>query len=82
MFKMERSNNEDNCFFTFSIIMNALNFCGGSNSGNGVYPLHSVNSVFYDLHHQMAEQYQVYSSGNPSSMHTLSVAERLAGNEQ
>lgn len=59
--------------------MNALNFCGGSDSGNGVYPLHSVNSVFFDLHHQMADQYPVYPSINPSSVHTFSVAERLAG---
>ncbi|XP_024266707.1 diencephalon/mesencephalon homeobox protein 1-like [Oncorhynchus tshawytscha] len=58
--------------------MNALNFCGGSDSGNGVYPLHSVNSVFFDLHHQMADQYPVYPSTNPSSVHTFSVAERLA----
>ncbi|XP_020355242.1 diencephalon/mesencephalon homeobox protein 1-B-like [Oncorhynchus kisutch] len=55
--------------------MNALNFCGGSNSG--VYPLHSFNSVCFD-HHQMADQYQVYSLANPSSVNTFSVAERLA----
>ncbi|XP_010870184.2 diencephalon/mesencephalon homeobox protein 1-B [Esox lucius] len=57
--------------------MNSINFCGGSNSGNGVYPLNRINSVFFDLHHQMEDQYHVYSSANPS-VHTFSVAERLA----
>ncbi|XP_070816126.1 diencephalon/mesencephalon homeobox protein 1-B [Chaetodon trifascialis] len=55
--------------------MNSLGFCGPS--GAGVYPLHGVNSVLYDLHHQMAEQYHVYSAASPT-VHTLSVAERLA----
>ncbi|XP_039984452.1 diencephalon/mesencephalon homeobox protein 1 [Xiphias gladius] len=55
--------------------MNPLNFCG--TSGGGVYPLHGVNSVLFDLHHQMAEQYHVYSAAGPT-VHTLSVAERLA----
>ncbi|KAM8873588.1 uncharacterized protein dmbx2 [Spinachia spinachia] len=56
--------------------MNALNFCGGSR-GSGVYPLHRVPSMLFDLHHQMAEQYHVYSAACPTA-HTLSVAERLA----
>uniref|UniRef100_UPI003AAF0A68 paired box protein Pax-6 n=1 Tax=Centroberyx gerrardi TaxID=166262 RepID=UPI003AAF0A68 len=55
--------------------MNSLNFCGASSGG--VYPLHSVNSMLFDLHHQMAEQYHVYSAASPA-VHTLSVAERLA----
>ncbi|XP_073332457.1 uncharacterized protein dmbx2 [Pagrus major] len=55
--------------------MNSLNFCG--TSSGGVYPLHGVNSVLFDLHHQMAEQYHVYSAASPA-VHTLSVAERLA----
>ncbi|XP_040039941.1 diencephalon/mesencephalon homeobox protein 1 [Gasterosteus aculeatus] len=56
--------------------MNAMNFCGTS-SGGGVYPLHGVPSMLFDLHHQMAEQYHVYSAACPTA-HTLSVAERLA----
>ncbi|XP_044055116.1 diencephalon/mesencephalon homeobox protein 1 [Siniperca chuatsi] len=55
--------------------MNSLNFCGASSGG--VHPLHGVNSLLYDLHHQMAEQYHVYSAASPA-VHTLSVAERLA----
>ncbi|XP_069008984.1 diencephalon/mesencephalon homeobox protein 1-B [Embiotoca jacksoni] len=55
--------------------MNSLNFCG--TSGGGVYPLHGVNSMLFDLRHQMAEQYQAFSAAGPS-VHTLSVAERLA----
>ncbi|XP_040896346.1 diencephalon/mesencephalon homeobox protein 1-B [Toxotes jaculatrix] len=55
--------------------MNSLNFCGTPSSG--VYPLHGVNSMLFDLHHQMAEQYHVYSAAGPT-VHTLSVAERLA----
>ncbi|XP_051233426.1 diencephalon/mesencephalon homeobox protein 1-B [Dicentrarchus labrax] len=55
--------------------MNSLNFCGPSSGA--VYPLHGVNSVLFDLHHQMAEQYHVYSAASPT-VHTLSVAERLA----
>ncbi|XP_038572902.1 diencephalon/mesencephalon homeobox protein 1 [Micropterus salmoides] len=54
--------------------MNSLNFCEPS---SGLYPLHGVNSMLFDLHHQMAEQYQVYSAASPT-VHTLSVAERLA----
>ncbi|XP_033478482.1 uncharacterized protein dmbx2 [Epinephelus lanceolatus] len=60
--------------------MNSLNFCGTSSGGvggGGVYPLHGVNSMLFDLHHQMAEQYHVYSAASPT-VHTLSVAERLA----
>ncbi|XP_042368172.1 diencephalon/mesencephalon homeobox protein 1 [Plectropomus leopardus] len=58
--------------------MNSLNFCGTSSGvGAGVYPLHGVNSMLFDLHHQMAEQYHVYSAASPAA-HTLSVAERLA----
>ncbi|XP_054458925.1 diencephalon/mesencephalon homeobox protein 1 [Anoplopoma fimbria] len=56
--------------------MHSLNYCGTS-SGGGVYPLHGVNSMLFDLHHQMAEQYHVYSAASPT-VHTLSVAERLA----
>ncbi|XP_070765055.1 diencephalon/mesencephalon homeobox protein 1 [Enoplosus armatus] len=55
--------------------MNSLNFCGASSGG--VYPLHGVNSMLFDLRHQMAEQYHVYSAASPA-VHTLSVAERLA----
>ncbi|XP_028442393.1 diencephalon/mesencephalon homeobox protein 1-B [Perca flavescens] len=55
--------------------MNSLNFRGPSSGG--VYPLHGVNSMLFDLHHQMAEQYHVYSAAGPAA-HTLSVAERLA----
>ncbi|XP_041791233.1 diencephalon/mesencephalon homeobox protein 1 [Chelmon rostratus] len=55
--------------------MNSLSFCGPS--GAGVYPLRGVNSMLFDLHHQMAEQYRVYSAASPTA-HTLSVAERLA----
>lgn len=47
-------------------------------SSAAVYPLHGVNSVLFDLHHQMAEQYRVYPAATPT-VHTLSVAERLAG---
>lgn len=61
-------------FFRFN--MNSLNFCG--TSSGAVYPIHSVNSMLFDLHHQMAEQYHVYSAASPT-VHTLSVAERLAG---
>lgn len=57
--------------------MNSLNFCEASNSSSRVYPPHDVNSVFFDLHHQMAQLYRTYSSANPS-VHTFSVAERLA----
>ncbi|KAM3619835.1 uncharacterized protein V6R79_014337 [Siganus canaliculatus] len=55
--------------------MNSLNFC--RTSSGGVFPLHGVNSMLFDLHHQMAEQYHVYSAASPA-VHTLSVAERLA----
>ncbi|XP_044217833.1 diencephalon/mesencephalon homeobox protein 1-B [Thunnus albacares] len=55
--------------------MNSLNFCW--QSSGGVYPLRGVNSMLFDLHHQMAEQYHVYSAASPTA-HTLSVAERLA----
>ncbi|CAN9500320.1 unnamed protein product [Ophioblennius macclurei] len=55
--------------------MNTLNFCG--TSGGAVYPLHGAGAALFDLRHQMAEQYHVYSAAAPS-MHTLSVAERLA----
>ncbi|KAJ8418962.1 hypothetical protein AAFF_G00004610 [Aldrovandia affinis] len=60
--------------------MNSLFFCGGANGGGGAYPLQGVNSlaIFYDLHHQMAQRYQSSSPGSPSSVHTFSVAERLA----
>ncbi|XP_062280819.1 diencephalon/mesencephalon homeobox protein 1-B [Scomber scombrus] len=55
--------------------MNSLNFCWQSDGG--VHPLRGVNSMLFDLHHQMAEQYHVYSASSPT-VHTLSVAERLA----
>ncbi|XP_036374897.1 diencephalon/mesencephalon homeobox protein 1-B [Megalops cyprinoides] len=60
--------------------MNSLYFCGGANGCTSAYPLQGVNSlaVFYDLHHQMAGQYQSGSTGSPSSIHAFSVAERLA----
>ncbi|XP_037324855.2 diencephalon/mesencephalon homeobox protein 1 isoform X1 [Pungitius pungitius] len=64
------------CFCILRMNMNGLNFCGTS-SGGGVYPLHGVPSMLFDLHHQMAEQYHVYSAACPTA-HTLSVAERLA----
>uniref|UniRef100_A0A3P8SF33 Diencephalon/mesencephalon homeobox 2 n=1 Tax=Amphiprion percula TaxID=161767 RepID=A0A3P8SF33_AMPPE len=61
--------------------MNSLNFCGTSGGvgggGGGVYPLHGVNSMLFDLRHQMAEQYHSYPAAAPTA-HTLSVAERLA----
>uniref|UniRef100_A0A3Q1F0J7 Diencephalon/mesencephalon homeobox 2 n=2 Tax=Acanthochromis polyacanthus TaxID=80966 RepID=A0A3Q1F0J7_9TELE len=58
--------------------MNSLNFCGTSGgAGGGVYPLHGVNSMLFDLRHQMAEQYHSYPAAAPT-VHTLSVAERLA----
>lgn len=56
--------------------MNSLNFCG--TSSGGVYPFHGVNSMLVDLRHQMAEQYHAYSAAGPT-VHTLTVAERLAG---
>lgn len=60
--------------------MNSLDFCGTSSSAGARagYPLRTVNAMLFDLHHQMAEQYHVYSAANPA-VHTLSVAERLAG---
>lgn len=62
--------------------MNSLDFCGtpsGAAAGAGAgYPLRTVNSTLFDFHQQMAEQYHVYSAGSPA-VHTLSVAERLAG---
>ncbi|XP_061593243.1 diencephalon/mesencephalon homeobox protein 1-B [Cololabis saira] len=53
--------------------MNALNFCGAS---GGVFPLHGVNSVFFDARQQGAPQYRSFSAASPA--HTFSVAERLA----
>ncbi|XP_068176353.1 diencephalon/mesencephalon homeobox protein 1 [Antennarius striatus] len=55
--------------------MSSLNFCGTSSLR--AYPLHGVHSTLFDLHHQMAEQYRVYSASSPA-VHALSVAERLA----
>ncbi|XP_072244764.1 diencephalon/mesencephalon homeobox protein 1 [Leuresthes tenuis] len=55
--------------------MNSLNFCGAP--GGGVYPLHGVNSMVFDLRHQMAEQYHAYPAA-PPAVQTFSVAERLA----
>ncbi|KAM9848867.1 diencephalon/mesencephalon homeobox protein 1-B [Aulostomus maculatus] len=55
--------------------MNSLGLCGASRGG--VFPLHGVNAMLLDFHHQMAEQYSVYSAASPA-VHTLSVAERLA----
>ncbi|KAJ3598808.1 hypothetical protein NHX12_032772 [Muraenolepis orangiensis] len=57
--------------------MNSLNFCGVSHRANGLHALHSLHSLGFDLPHQMAEQYRVYSSASPTA-NTLSVAERLA----
>ncbi|XP_033857667.3 diencephalon/mesencephalon homeobox protein 1 [Acipenser ruthenus] len=57
--------------------MNSLYYYGGC----GGYPLQNMNSlaVMCNLHQQMAEQYQINpSEGPPSSIHTFSVAERLA----
>lgn len=71
------------CIFRllFSCTMNSLDFCATSSGPAGAragYPLRTVNSMLFDLHHQMAEQYHVYSAASPA-VHTLSVAERLAG---
>ncbi|CAG5863755.1 unnamed protein product [Menidia menidia] len=55
--------------------MNSLNFCGGP--GGGVYPLHGVSSMLFDLRHQMAEQYHGFPAAAPAA-HAFSVAERLA----
>ncbi|XP_076007361.1 diencephalon/mesencephalon homeobox protein 1-B [Genypterus blacodes] len=55
--------------------MNSLSFCG--TSSRALHPLHGVNSVMFDLHQQMAHQYNVYAAAGPT-VHTLSVAERLA----
>ncbi|XP_042561115.1 diencephalon/mesencephalon homeobox protein 1-B [Clupea harengus] len=57
--------------------MNPLYF-GAASGGNVAFPMHRVNTVFYDLHHQMAEQYQMPSRSGSSSLQTFSVAERLA----
>ncbi|XP_041913186.1 diencephalon/mesencephalon homeobox protein 1-B [Alosa sapidissima] len=57
--------------------MNPLYF-GATSSGNVAFPVHRVNALFYDLHHQMAEQYQLPSRNGSSSLQTFSVAERLA----
>ncbi|KAL2090015.1 hypothetical protein ACEWY4_014703 [Coilia grayii] len=57
--------------------MNPLYF-GAANGGNVVFPAHRVNALFYDLHHQMAEQYQMPSRSGSSSLQPFSVAERLA----
>lgn len=58
--------------------MNPLYF-GAASSGAVAFPMHRVNTLFYDFHHQMAEQYQMPSRSSPSSLQTFSVAERLAG---
>ncbi|XP_056132758.1 diencephalon/mesencephalon homeobox protein 1-B [Lampris incognitus] len=57
--------------------MNSPRFCAASHSADTLYPLHGVNSMLFDLHHQMAQQYHLYSATTPTA-HTLSVAERLA----
>lgn len=54
-------------------------YFGAANSGAVAFPMHRVNALFYDLHHQMAEQYHMPSRSAPSSLQTFSVAERLAG---
>ncbi|KAM4738888.1 homeobox protein otx5-B [Anableps anableps] len=56
--------------------MNSLSFYG--TTGSGVYPFHGVNSMLFDLRHQMAQQYQAYSAAAAPAAHTFSVAERLA----
>uniref|UniRef100_A0A665WRI3 Zgc:101100 n=1 Tax=Echeneis naucrates TaxID=173247 RepID=A0A665WRI3_ECHNA len=55
--------------------MNSLNFCSASN--DGVYSLHGARAMLFDIHQQMAEQYRVYSAAGPT-VHTISMAERLA----
>ncbi|XP_029003526.2 homeobox protein aristaless [Betta splendens] len=55
--------------------MNSLNFCAAASGA--AFPHHGVGSVLFDLRHQMAEQYHVYSAAGPT-VHSLSVAERLA----
>lgn len=57
--------------------MNSLNFCGPSRAA--VHPLHVVNSMLFDIHQQVAEQYQAYSAAAGPTVHPLTVAERLAG---
>nr|XP_055025069.1 diencephalon/mesencephalon homeobox protein 1 [Misgurnus anguillicaudatus] len=57
--------------------MDSVYFCG-SRSSQGLFPLSQVNSLFFDVHQQMAQQYQVHSAGSPSSIQTFTVAERLA----
>ncbi|XP_038142022.1 diencephalon/mesencephalon homeobox protein 1-B-like [Cyprinodon tularosa] len=52
--------------------MNSQSFYGTACSA--MYPLHGVNSVLFDLRHQMAQQYQAAAP----AAHTFSVAERLA----
>ncbi|XP_067370649.1 diencephalon/mesencephalon homeobox protein 1-B [Channa argus] len=55
--------------------MNSLNFCGPARGA--AYPLHGVSTVLFDLHQQMAEQYHVHAASG-CSVHSVSVAERLA----
>ncbi|XP_028301477.1 diencephalon/mesencephalon homeobox protein 1-B [Gouania willdenowi] len=56
--------------------MHSWNFCGMS--GGSVYPLHVAHTALLDVRHQMAQHYHVYSAAAAPSMHTLTVAERLA----
>uniref|UniRef100_A0A3P9NRN3 Diencephalon/mesencephalon homeobox 2 n=1 Tax=Poecilia reticulata TaxID=8081 RepID=A0A3P9NRN3_POERE len=56
--------------------MNSLRFYG--TTGSGVYPVHGVNSVLFDLRHQVAQRYQAYPAAAAPAAHTFSVAERLA----
>ncbi|KAF7661745.1 hypothetical protein LDENG_00255110 [Lucifuga dentata] len=55
--------------------MNSLSFCG--TTSGAPYPFHSFNSALFDLHQQVAQRYHVYSAASPT-VHSLSVAERLA----
>ncbi|CAL8256391.1 unnamed protein product [Merluccius merluccius] len=54
--------------------MNGLGFCGPP----GLHALHSLGSMGLGLHHQVADQYRVYSPAAGPAASTLSVAERLA----
>ncbi|XP_070410352.1 diencephalon/mesencephalon homeobox protein 1-B [Nothobranchius furzeri] len=54
--------------------MNSMSLCG--TFGGGVYSLHGVNPLLFDLRHQVAEEHHSYSA--PLATHSFSVAERLA----
>lgn len=69
--------NQNNFLCWCRVAMNSLSFYG--TTGSGVYPVHGVNSVLFDLRHQVAQQYQAYPAAAAPAAHTFSVAERLAG---